>query len=1218
MGASYWIVNDRYRTWYLEAHEEFFGLIDPIRRSINSSNIDKVIAELDKERIRHDIIKELYEALVASVSLDIPLSVTEATVKEPREPKKRLSTNGKQWEIEFNVAGKVEIVLGGSMGAMTLTSADGKKTINYQAYGALLREIGIRLSKGVMPTLLFQVLTGRKIDSKRGFIKGFVVKTLATGNNTWEYEYKYTGTRLLAYNPAKIQVLGLSYQSTAADRDLFARSQNRNPLAYEKLSASDACFPWSLPYDFPLAETHETLRVAGVPRLSLLERTTAASDSYKSITIARERLGLSSAEWGLINTPSVQISGGAKSEFWKIWGVSGTKQTIKDTFIDQDITAVLFGNDGLLTRVSIILQQARLSFAELQQLLKSDFINPNGTVGIQPDNVCHPSEMRLSVVDENLLGPVLDRLHRFVRLWRATGWDIWELDLAITGICNRNIDSDDSLVQIANLGLLRDRLNLPIDVLVAMIGGFGNKRYSHPVRGEFQELAPLYERLFQNRQLIDPPVEALAFSVTLSALTDQLKEIIAASIGIRKSDLTFLLDSTEIDLPQPVLDNTTHDKKNKLLQWIFRNVTLAKSVGLSIFDYEISWRLFPSNHFASPESLLKFLDEIDFVKSSGFTWNELNYILLGSGSNSSQYGLALQRSAEILTSLQRELKQLQTPESTKAVVHFALTSNDLKTPPLPKTPQDNRERFNEHWGLTEDGQQWVVKNPGGTGKLKGTGLELLARIDVIAQQANVSPKAIEDAIKTSFVARNADVPLKLTTVSPVSIKNLTIDHLDRLEIFLSLLRSSMLTAQDLGLLLQAFAATNDPMQWNLSNLIEPGQKILTLQERLQLPLGTITEWWISPHGDNQIKPLAESLGVNVVELRRLLTAFKDEDRKDPWSPSSPSNLLEFVDASAFLKQRIELITQQMAQAVSLEPSFVSTMLWDYLHTSGTNPKSAMQYLISDKFKNSTDTSSQSLFVKSDEYAILVRLHKIALLNAKWKASLEELSWSNARGLTQPESFSGIVFDSLPPSQAQLQTLVTNWKQSTKLYQVAHATSEMAQVVGNYLKEFQTASNDKLKAARDSLASSFNLPEVTVKACVDKLGFTSGDQYLYPLRFDELIRLIGTVQRLGIDENNLVSLVAEVPNLVAAELGRKLLRPRFGESGWKKALRQITDALRIQQRDRLVDYLLTKEGLRDAKSLYEHFLIDVEMSPCMNTTRMLQSTAALQLFDLPPK
>lgn len=1240
-GASYWTVNDRYRTWYLEAHEEFFGLIDPIRSSINARNLEKVIADLNKGRIPPDIIKELYAALVASVSPDIPLSVTEATAKEPREPKKRLSTNGKQWEIEFNVAGKVEIVLGGSMGAMTLTSADGMKTINYQAYGALVREIGIRLSKGVMPTLLLQVLTGRKIDSKRGFIEGFVVKLLVTGNNTWEYEYKYTGTRLLAYNPAKIQVLGLSYQSAAADRDLLARSQNRNPLAYDKLSGPDACFPWSLPYDFPLAEIRETLRVAGVSRLSLLELTTAASDSYKSIVIARERLGLSSAEWGLINTPSVQTSGGAKSEFWKIWGVSGTKQTIKDTFIDQDITAAPFGNDGLLTRVSIILQQARLSFAELQHLLKSDFINPNGTVGIQPDNVCHPSEMRLSVVDENVLGPVLDRLHRFVRLWRATGWDIWELDIAITGICNRNIDSDNSLVQIANLGLLKDRLNLPIEVLAAMFGGFGNKQYTRVINGEFQNIVPLYDRLFQDRRLIDPPDTDLSFSATASSsVTIPGKAaLIAAALGIRPVDLLALLSKSDvdaesdIDAPNPGMQGVI-SRQN--LKWLFRNVTLAKALRLSLQDYVRVWHLYGASPFASPDALLGFLDEIGFVQQSSFSWSELEYILIDTETDQSEHCLSIQRAAEILSALQRELRQLNVPEKPNATTSFGITEDQLKPPLMPEVPSSDEVRW-IHWRLEPiaGSLNWSVPDPAdSSSKIDALPLDLLKRVDVLAQQARLTTDDLKRVLKTVFVDPAKPQTLGFASQAGIeTIQNLTADHMDRLERFLVMYRASRLFPTELDLLLQAFCKTTstvaEPLTWDLGNLVKSGQAVLNLGNQFQLPLDIITGWWINGNGVDLIT-LAESLGVGALELDRLIAAFNAEKTIDPLA--TPSNLLEFVDASTSLKQHIELVTQRLAQAVSLEPSFVSNILWDYLHTSDTSPKAAMQHLISERFKNSTDTTSQDLLAESDAYAILIRLHKIALLNSKWKASMEELTWINAQGLSQSEIFSGLVFDMLPQVKVQLTTanrdairskvkaLVMGWKRSTVLYQVAHATPEMAQVVGSYLDSYQKAAtmDNKLKAARASLKASFNLPEATVEACVEKLGITAnnpseGNQYLDPLRFNELIGLLGTVQRLGIDGSNLESLVAENPGLAGAELCRKLLIPRFGESGWKKALRQVTDTLRIQQRDRLVDYLLAKKGLRDANALYEYYLIDVEMSPCMNTTRLLQSTAAVQLF-----
>lgn len=1241
VGSTTWVVTDRYRRWTLDASSEIFGLEAGKQGekavSFDPSILDAIdpVPVLDSGNIPDDIEERVIKELEDGVIVKLPIT---AVVTDIMRLKSSQQSNTKKWEISFSSAGWISIELGnpGNTGTLTMgDSGDGKLTTKYYSNNLLIA-MKNDLNTGVISPLIVRTLSDGRMNTKNS-AKGFIV----TGTDNWQFTY--SGKRTIVYCPATIEITGLSYQSTAADRDLFGRSKNRNPLAYEKLSASDACFPWSLPYDFPLAETRETLRIAGVPRLSLLELTTAASDSYKSIAIARERLGLSSTEWGLINTPSVQISGGAKSEFWKIWGISGTKQTIKDTFIDQDITAAPFGNDGLLTRVSIILQQARLSFAELQQLLKSDFINPNGTVGIHPDNVCHPSEMRLSVVDANVLGPVLDRLHRFVRLWRATGWDIWELDLAITGICNRNIDSDDSLVQIANIGLLRDRLNLPIDVLVAMIGGFGNKQYTRVINGEFQNIVPLYDRLFQDRRLIDPPDTDLSFSATASSSVPipGKAALIAAALGIRPVDLLALLSKSDvdaesdIDAPNPGMQGVISMQN---LKWLFRNVTLAKALRLSLQDYVRVWHLYGASPFASPDALLGFLDEIGFVQQSSFSWSELEYILIDTETDQSEHCLSIQRAAEILSALQRELRQLNVPEKPNATTSFGITEEQIIPPLMPEVPSSEDVRW-KHWRLEPiaGSLNWSVPDPAdSSSKIDALPLDLLKRVDVLAQQARLTTDDLKRVLKTVFVDPARPQTLGFASQAGIeTIQNLTADHLDRLERFVVMYRASRLFPTELDLLLQAFCRTTstaaEPLTWDLGNLVRSGQAVLNLCNQFQLPLDIITGWWINGNGVDLIK-LAESLGAGALDLNRLIEAFNAEKTIDPLA--TPSNLLEFVDASTSLKQRIELVTQRLAQAVSLEPSFVSNILWDYLHTSDTSPKPAMQHLISERFKNSTDTAIQDLLAESDAYAILIRLHKIALLNSKWKASMEELTWINAQGLSQSESFSGLVFDTLPQVKVQLTTanrdairskvkaLVMGWKRSTVLYQVAHATPEMAQVVSSYLDSYQkqkaATMDNKLKAARASLKALFNLSEATVEACVEKLGITAnnpseGNQYLDPLRFNELIGLLGTVQRLGINGSNLESLAAENPGLAGAELCRKLLIPRFGESGWKKALRQVTDALRIQQRDRLVDYLLTKEGLRDANSLYEHFLIDVEMSPCMNTTRMLQSTAAVQLF-----
>ena len=981
LGNSNWIVKDSYRTWSLHAQKETF-----------SANLNGVFLELQKNKLNNDLIalanntipdaiKQYLKAnALRQTAYDLPVTIEFGNVVQLPQIANSKNT---EWEVEVTSKGKISATsrpYGNSViGTFNLSDADGNSTFirtlnaglgNY--FASFIEE----LKNHVMSADLINLINHNRVPT---IVKvGEYLKTTTLDVMSWQYEV--ISKLKFIYQPASLDVAGLTYQSTANDRDLFTRPQNTNPLAYKTIATEDACFPWSLPYNQALNETRETLSAAGVQRLSLLESTTPLEVQYSSIEIAKERLGLSPAELILITRSEVKANNEANDKLLKIWGLETVKtaQIIKDTFSDEFINKPAFGEDGLLTRISILLQQSGLSFAEFDRLLESEFINPSALIAITEDSSanCSPSEMRLNKISESELAPFLDRLHRFVRLWRLTGWQVWELDLAIqaNGIGNNSLNNA-SIVQIANLGLLKERLHLPIDILVSMVSGFSDKRYHQLVKDNIREIASLYNRLFQNRQLIDPPRQGLAFTASLSALDEPLKELIAASVGLRKTDLSFLLDSTAIDLPRAIL-NDTQVAKNELLQQIFRNVTLAKAVGLSLYDYESAWQLFQSNHFESPANLLSFLNELDFVKNSGFDWGELGYLLLDSTLNPSATLLELtaERAGEMLTALQVELKQLLSLESEALI----------------------------------------------------------------------------------------------------------------------------------------------------------------------------------------------------------------------------------------FEQRAELVVKHMALATSLEPAFVSRLLTNYLYSAETTPEPAMQYLTSDTFINSDDVSNSSAFI------ILERLHKVALLNTKWKASLPELAWTTAQ-IAQADVFAGLVFDSLQPIEMTSQDVVTNWKKSTVLFQLVHTSPEKALVVDNYLSAYQSATGaDKASVALTTLATSFSLSEATVEACVAKLGFAN-DQYLNPLHFDALIKLLSTVHQLGIDGEGLASLVSDTAFGASAELAGKLLKSRFSDSGWQKALRKINDALRIQQRDRLVDYLLVREGLRDVNDLYKHYLIDFEMSPCMNTTRMLQSTAAVQLF-----
>lgn len=78
------------------------------------------------------------------------------------------------------------------------------------------------------------------------------------------------------------------------------------------------------------------------------------------------------------------------------------------------------------------------------------------------------------------------------------------------------------------------------------------------------------------------------------------------------------------------------------------------------------------------------------------------------------------------------------------------------------------------------------------------------------------------------------------------------------------------------------------------------------------------------------------------------------------------------------------------------------------------------------------------------------------------------------------------------------------------------------------------------------------------------------------------------------------------------------KARYAETDWEQVAAPLNDQLRADQRDALIAYLLVQPGLikwgvEDADSLFEFFLIDVQMDPCMQTSRIKQAINSVQLF-----
>ena len=90
------------------------------------------------------------------------------------------------------------------------------------------------------------------------------------------------------------------------------------------------------------------------------------------------------------------------------------------------------------------------------------------------------------------------------------------------------------------------------------------------------------------------------------------------------------------------------------------------------------------------------------------------------------------------------------------------------------------------------------------------------------------------------------------------------------------------------------------------------------------------------------------------------------------------------------------------------------------------------------------------------------------------------------------------------------------------------------------------------------------------------------------------------------------------NRLLAQEARDLVRARYDEERWREPARQINDILREDRKAALIAYVLAMPEMMQARitdtgRLFEYFLIDAEMSACMETSRIAQGIASCQLF-----
>jgi hypothetical protein len=233
------------------------------------------------------------------------------------------------------------------------------------------------------------------------------------------------------------------------------------------------------------------------------------------------------------------------------------------------------------------------------------------------------------------------------------------------------------------------------------------------------------------------------------------------------------------------------------------------------------------------------------------------------------------------------------------------------------------------------------------------------------------------------------------------------------------------------------------------------------------------------------------------------------------------------------------------------------------------------------------------------------LHRVAMLGRILELTADEIGFV----ADHPVDFGGLDLDALPAAPAGYTTaLFAGWELLHDLVELRESLSSSDVTAVDIVGAGAPASSrDRLAAARG-----WDATAVGNLAGAGGLAFTAAD-WRNSTRLLRLAAGMELAANLGVSVTQLLDWARNEPNPARAQAIKDAAKAQYDRETWLTVARPLMDRLRRAQRDALVAYLLPRMNLASADRLFDYFLIDAEMDPCMRTSRIKQAISSVQLF-----
>ncbi len=1012
----------------------------------------------------------------------------------------------------------------------------------------------------------------------------------------------------------RLQVVTRCAQTSRPAADLLASPEHVNVAAYDALR--DAVFPLELPFDAWMAQGRAFLGQLKVRRHELMTtlHPRGGEAALVDTAIAAEYLELTPLAWQLIAETAEP-----RRDTWTLWGLQEAGNEVRD--IKDSTATVTVGWRDALRRVRVLLDRARIEYADLLELLETRFVNPTGTLEIvsgDPDDpaTCDTSRLVIAGLDELGFDLAMRRLTRFLRLKRALEWTIPDLDVAIVALQHETapVDarlSEAALLELSHLERLRESLGVPVERLAALWGPIDTNGANS-----------LYERLFLNPAVLKPidPAFNLAngeLAIVIDA-PDEAKiskhgPALEAALGLNEQDVAALASTDAADDALTLAN----------LSQLFRIAVLATSLGLRVAEVQLLRDLTGINPFnaAHTEDTLRFVDAVSRLEASGFTAADLAYLLQHRTSAQSGPSEGDDAIAALLEDIRSGLQRIAADYDARADTTGDFTRKHLAT------LKWNPLLVEQVVAMLKDALSVTTPLAALPDIMNGLSDHLPSRLSYDAQSQRLAFAGVMTiGDQTALLSASAEAAYQAAVRALFRMPRDLVT--EKMKAFDLPVFSTPLDQLPTGL---AFPPTLRSRVYFDAHATEGSVPRPQLRFRgmmfeterdVLLALSSDTAYQAA------VNVLFQAPASYVPESSNAFLTAADA----AWMFDSPrtaderfGRVLDRLLPTLRDRMSAGLIKQKLAEALRLDAARVDRLATQHLRSVTDPAKAVLADFLEPAFAGSSQALAASRTAFGAQYDAFVRFAKAAAIVSRLKLTVGQLGWLRDYGVQA----SWLDLNALPLVASTSAELFKPWSRLaaladardgipgreatvTDVLTVAGGDSSSASAVLDHLSVLTGWDRDDLETLSTRLQASHGAALVPLT----QLAAYRGEAAI--LRLVDACRLL---KRLGVSATRAISWAGPTVSYGAASDMLRAVKAKYDETEWTGVARPIRDTLREAQRDALVGYLVTRPApdatgpirWREADDLYQYFLIDVSMTSCMMTSRIRQALSSIQLF-----